>query len=299
MARSVSARMADHGRRLQAMLGFGQSADSFAHCRTAMIESLKPVSTASVPCKICGGAAPLYGVVDFNKSCLEAGGQRLQLAGVPIYYRRCVECKFVFTDAFDGWSTDQFKAHIYNHDYKIVDPDYETLRPRENAEVVGRLWGALKDQTRVLDYGGGNDVFCASMREKGFAAAVTYDPMVPEFARRPEGKFELVTSFETLEHLPDPNAGIGIMTECTAETGLIFFTTFAQPAEFDNVGLHWWYVGPRNGHISIFSRDALTRAFRRYGYNLASFSDNVHLAFRTLPPFLAHLNTKVQNRADK
>ena len=173
-----------------------------------MIDSLKPASAAALPCKICGSATALYGVVDFNKSCGEANGIRLPLSGVPIYYRRCANCEFLFTDAFDGWSDEQFKAHIYNDGYGAVDPDYETVRPHSNADVVKQLWGPHKAQTRVLDYGGGNDAFCAALRADGFPVAVSYDPMVPAHARRPQGKFEVVTCFETLEHLPDPVGGI-------------------------------------------------------------------------------------------
>jgi len=110
--------------------------------------------------------------------------------------------------------------------------------------------------------------------------------MTPEYAHRPQGKFELVTCFETFEHLPDPNAGIAFILEHVAETGLILYSTFAQPAPFDNFGLAWWYVGPRNGHISIFSRKALSIAWGRHGYKTVSFSDNVHLAFRTCRHFL-------------
>ncbi|MGB6446404.1 MAG: class I SAM-dependent methyltransferase [Xanthobacteraceae bacterium] len=186
-----------------------------------MIDPLKPVTTAPTLCKICGGAAPLYGVVDFNKSCEEA------------YYRRCANCHFVFTDAFDDWSADQFKTHIYNDDYRMVDPDYKTTRPRGNAEVVARLWGEHQKDTRVLDYGGGNGEFCTVLR------AETFDPMVPEFSRRPNGKFDLVTSFETLEHLPDPRAGIASPLESAADPGVVLFTTLVQPAEFDNFGVNW------------------------------------------------------------
>ena len=257
-----------------------------------MIDSLRPFSAAAVPCKICGGAAAPYGVVDFHKSCAEAtNGVRLPLSGVPIYYRRCAVCDFLFTDAFDDWSHDQFKAHIYNDDYQTVDPDYRTRRPSENARFVAQLWDAHKAQTRVLDYGGGNDVFCTALRAGGFQAAITYDPMTPEHARRPSGKFELVTCFETLEHLPDPAGGIASILEYAAETGLIFFSTCTPPTGFNNYGLHWWYVGPRNGHISIFSRQSLKRAFAVHGYKYVACSDNLHLAFRKLPPFLAHLDT--------
>jgi hypothetical protein len=252
-----------------------------------MIDSLRPLSTALMPCKICGAAAALYGVVDFHKSCAEPNGVRLPFSGVPIYYRRCATCDFVFTEAFDDWDHNQFKAHIYNDGYQTVDPDYQGARPRANAEVVARIWGPHKKETRVLDYGGGNDEFCAALRVSGFPMAVTYDPMSPDYARRPDGKFELVTCFETLEHLPDPVAGIASILECAAEPGLIFFTTYAQPADFNNYGLQWWYVGPRNGHVSIFSKQALTHAFGQHGYKIVSFSDNIHAAFKTLPSFFA------------
>jgi 2-polyprenyl-6-hydroxyphenyl methylase/3-demethylubiquinone-9 3-methyltransferase len=254
-----------------------------------MIDSLRLASTEPVPCKICGSAALLYGVVDFNRNCEIPNGAKLALAGTPIYYRRCPQCKFLFTDAFDDWSIEQFKTHIYNDEYEVVDPDYCSLRPRANADVVARLWGAIKAETRVLDYGGGNDVFCTVLRDAGFPIAVTFDPMVPEHAMRPEGKFDLVTSFETFEHLPDPAAGIASILEFAAEPGLIFFTTLLQPMDIEQQRLNWWYVGPRNGHVSLFSREALTKAWNRYGYRVASLNDNTHFAFRTLPTFLAHL----------
>ncbi len=256
--------------------------------------ALKPVSAAPSPCKICGNMAPLYGVVDFHKCCEEQRGFRLPLSGVPIYYRRCRACGFLFTDAFDDWSDHQFKAHIYNDDYHRVDPDYRTERPASNAETVVRLWDAIKATTRILDYGGGNDGFCTVLRQNGFPNAVTYDPMVPEYAHRPPGKFDLVTCFETLEHLPDPAAGVSSLIECVAEPGLILYSTLLQPANLGECGLAWWYVGPRNGHISLFTTQALATVWGRRGYKTVSLANNFHLAFRTLPSFLAHL----QGRAD-
>ena len=263
--------------------------------------TLRPVSTAAIPCKICESPAPLYGVVDFNKCCEEARGFRLPLSGVPIYYRRCPKCGFLFTDAFDDWSVDQFKAHIYNDDYRLVDPDYQTKRPSDNADSVVRLWGAIKGDTRVLDYGGGNDTLCAILRQSGFAAAITYDPMIPQFAQRPPGKFDLVTCFETLEHLPDPAAGIAALVDAVAEPGLIFYSTLLQPENLGQYGgAAWWYVAPRNGHISLFTKQALALAWGRHGYkNVTIGANNVlHLAFRTLPSLLAHLQSKADSMSN-
>jgi SAM-dependent methyltransferase len=257
-----------------------------------MLDTLRPITAAPVPCKICGGASLLFGVVDFHKSCEEPNGLRLSLSGVPVYYRRCANCRFVFTDAFDDWSPDQFKTHIYNDDYGMVDPDYKTERPRSNAEVVAQLWGEHRKNTRVLDFGGGNGALCTALRENGFPVAEAFDPMVPEFARRPVGKFDLVTSFETFEHLPDPMAGIASILESAADPGAVLFTTLLQPADFDNHGVNWWYIGPRNGHVSIFSKQALSIAWSRHRYQVASLNDLIHLAFRNLPPYLTHLQKK-------
>jgi len=147
--------------------------------------TLKPISAAPVACKICDNATGLYGVVDFNKSCEELRGSHLPLSGVPVYYRRCGACGFLFTDAFDDWSESQFRTHIYNDDYIAVDPDYQTTRPNANAIGVAQLWDKHKAGMRVLDFGGGNDVFCSALRANGFPVAVTYDPMVPEHATPP------------------------------------------------------------------------------------------------------------------
>ena len=108
--------------------------------------------------------------------------------GTPIYRRRCAQCKFLFTDAFDDWSIEQFMTHIYNDEYELVDPDYRLLRPRANADVVGRLWGAIKAGTRSSHYGGGNvRILHRVFRDAGFPEAVTFTRTMPEHATRPEG----------------------------------------------------------------------------------------------------------------
>jgi 2-polyprenyl-6-hydroxyphenyl methylase/3-demethylubiquinone-9 3-methyltransferase len=88
------------------------------------------------------------------------------------------------------------------------------------------------------------------------------------------------------------------MLEFAADPGIVFFTTYARPADSEQLGMNWWYIAPRNGHVSIFTKQALTFAFERHGYKFASFSDNVHLAFRTLPPFLAHVQKKATGSGD-
>jgi|SRR3984893_17413219 len=238
-------------------------------------------------CKICGGCSPLFGVVDFHKSCIEAQGKCLNLSGKPIYYRRCTACGFLFTDEFDDWSSEAFLKYIYNNDYAVVDPDYVAARPTNNAKLIEQAFQASRDTLSILDYGGGNGLLAQLLEEHGFKAA-TYDPF-STFSARPQGPFDLITCFEVLEHLPFPDRTVLDMTGLLASEGVILFSTLTQPSNIAELGLGWWYVGPRNGHVSLYSQRALAILFEKHGLQLASFSELVHMAFRKLPEFAAHL----------
>jgi len=81
----------------------------------------------------------------------------------------------------------------------------------------------------------------------------TYDPLVPQFAAHPPGRFDLVVAFEVLEHTPDPPTTLAEMDQFMDHNGMIFFSTGVLGPEFEQSGIQWWYVGPRNGHVSIYS----------------------------------------------
>ena len=249
-----------------------------------MFMVVKPDARA---CKICHSASPLFGVVDFHKSCIEAQGKILELSGRPIYYRRCVSCGFVFTDEFDDWSTEAFLAHIYNDDYVTVDPDYISARPVSNARVVADTFRTMKDSLTILDFGGGNGVLASHLTSEGFNAT-TYDPF-SRFVERPSGPFNVITCFEVMEHTPFPSRTAAEMSSLLADEGVILFSTLTQPADFDKLRLHWWYASPRNGHVSLYSRQSLALLFQQQGMQLVSLSDLVHIAFRKLPAFASHL----------
>jgi SAM-dependent methyltransferase len=257
------------------------------------LAKLTPVSDDPVPCKICGAAAAPMGAVDFNKNCEEPRGTVLPPSGVAIRYRRCAACGFVFTDSFDHWSEREFADNIYNDGYAAIDPDGLGTRPNFNATELLRAFETSKAVLSVLDYGGGTGILARALREGGFRKAETYDPFVAEHAGLPPGPFDLVTSYETLEHHPRPLVAIREMAERTAKRGMVLFSTLLQPADFDRIGLGWWYIAPRNGHISIFSRRALRLAWHNEGMVLGSIGDSLHVAFRNLPDFARHLFKKM------
>jgi 2-polyprenyl-6-hydroxyphenyl methylase/3-demethylubiquinone-9 3-methyltransferase len=248
-----------------------------------------PVTNPSVvSCKLCAGAAPLFGVVDFNKTCLEFDRKKLPLSGIPIYYRRCQQCGFLFTTAFDDWSPRAFIQHIYNADYHIIDPECELTRPTNNLAMVDEWLSEIKSQVRILDYGGGNGKLAELLRGAGYAAE-SYDPYTIGDVR-PSAQFNVITCFEVMEHSHTPRMTVADLSSFLAKDGIIILSTSVQSADFEANGLNWWYVAPRNGHVSIHSRASLARLFGNAGCNVVTHAgNNYHLAFASLPPFVAGL----------
>jgi SAM-dependent methyltransferase len=250
---------------------------------------LRPTGPAPASCKLCGGAARLFGAIDFNRSCEEIRGKFLPVAGIPVPYRRCTACGLVYTEAFDDWSHADFERHIYNAGYSEVAADYEEVRPTNMAAFITRLFAEARHGLDILDYGGGNGVLAARLKTAGFPRVETYDPFHPAHRTRPDRRFDLVTCFETLEHMPDPTRGAADIAALLKPDGLLLLSTLVQPADFEAQGMAWWYIGPRNGHVTLHSRASLTALWAGQGLQLASFNDNLHVAFRTLPPFARHL----------
>lgn len=247
--------------------------------RAADLAACKPATA----CKVCGAAASLYGVADFNKSCEELRGKYLPLLGVPVYYHRCGSCGLVFTEALDRWEKTDYRTHIYNERYVEVDPDYVEARPRTHAAIV-LAFLRRRRSARHLDYGGGNGRLSALLSADGIDSS-TWDPM-DEGASPPAGRFDLVTAFEVFEHTPVPQTTLQEMLDfCDAKTPLIFFSTYVidkiPPRSMD-----FWYLSPRNGHITIHTESSLQALSRRFDLRLHHFGNGFHLAYRHLPSWV-------------
>ncbi len=249
-----------------------------------MQAKFEAITARQQPCKCCGASSPLYGVVDFHKNCLKVTLPALGLSGIPIYYYRCPVCKFLFTATFDSFTEEDFRTYIYNQDYHLVDPDYREIRPRGNANFLCNLFTGPKPKS-VLDYGGGDGLLAQVLNSTGLLPVDTYDPSVPRHATRPSRRYDCIFSFEVLEHATNPGRTIWDMNDLLTPDGLILFSTVLQPEDFEQQGLNWWYVGPRNGHVSLYAHGSLLKLIKPYGFALASFNDTLHALFRKIPDF--------------
>jgi SAM-dependent methyltransferase len=83
------------------------------------------------------------------------------------------------------------------------------------------------------------------------------------FFTPPELRFDIVISREVVEHFTDPRGSFELMKRLLKPGGVIAFqTNLYLPDEHDR---SWGYIGPMNGHISLYSRQALRELQRRLG----------------------------------
>jgi SAM-dependent methyltransferase len=241
-------------------------------------------------CPVCNEACSLLDVVDFNKSCEEARGKFLGLAGIPVYYALCGKCGFCFAPELVTWELEEFEERIYNDEYVFVDPDYIETRPRANAANLIAMFGDRARSIKHLDYGGGSGLLAKVLSESSWQS-ISYDPFVDRNVSIEQlGKFDLITAFEVFEHVPDVQELMSNLRSLLSQNGLVLFSTLLLDGNINsNQRISWWYASPRNGHISLFSRKSLVILAQDSGLNFGSFSEGSHVFFTKIPPWADHI----------
>lgn len=247
------------------------------------------------PCKICGSNSLLCGLVDFSICGADrlAGKKIDPYIGVPVYYRQCENCGFVFTTAFDGWSPQDYQRNIYNDDYSRHDPDFMGARPLQWTELICSSFPELSSK-HILDYGSGLGLLAQNLAQRGFQNVHSYDPYNADHEKRllPDSRFDIVLAIEVFEHHPDPVHLIADLDVLLEEDGIIFFSTLlVEPAIIESGISNWWYCAPRNGHISFYSTEALAKLASKKNLSGGSFNNSIHFFCKGEIPSLISRNS--------
>jgi 2-polyprenyl-6-hydroxyphenyl methylase/3-demethylubiquinone-9 3-methyltransferase len=232
------------------------------------------MTVATRRCKCCDAEAIPFAALDFSRTCEDRHAAPFPPSGEMVSYFRCQGCGFIFTDHFDAWSPDAMAQKIYNADYRYADPEFAETRPTSTAADLVRWLGGVRSDIAALDYGGGEGKLARLMRDNGF----DYDSYDPFFADNalPARRYDLVTSFEVVEHSADPYGNLATLLSFTKPNGAVLVSTALQPPDVTG---DWWYIAPRNGHISIHSARSLQHLARRLGVHVLTI-DSTHLLYR-------------------
>ena len=90
---------------------------------------------------------------------------------------------------------------------------------------------------------------------------------------------------EVIEHCHNLDAVLLYLSKHLARDGIIHIQTLLHSFPTPEDILSSWYIAPRNGHISIFTFQALAVMFRRYGINIVQTIFGV-VGFRQKPTFV-------------
>jgi 2-polyprenyl-6-hydroxyphenyl methylase/3-demethylubiquinone-9 3-methyltransferase len=248
-------------------------------------------------CKICGGVSEFFTAVESGKHCNLQIPAAVSGSGQRVEYYRCLNCDFIFTDFLDAYSILDLKTSIYNDAYVDFDPLYPKIRPQINARFLRAILQEsflANECPRVLDYGAGNGLL-STLVGGGFAVE-NYDALNPDFDTLPSGPIDVIFSAEVVEHMPFPRVFVDDWSACLAELGCVIFSTKLQPSDIDVIRADWWYLGPRNGHVSFFTEKSLQTLCARAGLRYESLTEDWHIAYKN-PGHRVDISTLQRNMA--
>lgn len=201
-------------------------------------------------------------------------------------YVRCHRCALLYLNPRPAPADlpDYYPAEYHA---AWVDAAAASQLHRENAQRTALVTAACAELGRALDVGCGTGDFLAMLRERGWdvtgtewsagAAALTtarhgFPVLVGELDTLglAEARFDLITLWHVLEHLPDP---VAVLRECyrvlAPEGLLVVATPNAGSLALRVFGRHWYHLdAPR--HLSLWTPALLVRVAESLGYQRVS-----------------------------
>ena len=172
----------------------------------------------------------------------------------------------------------------YHNASRTADAPALLRSPFENEKLdLLRAWGIIKPAGLVLDVGASRGEFLALMGREGWRGiGVEANAQVAQWGRDqwgidvrsgdldtltlPERAFDLVTLWQTLEHLPDPLAALGSIRGMLHPGGaLVVAVPNLDSLQARLFGPDWYHLDPPR-HLYHFSPRTLELLLRRAGF---------------------------------
>jgi hypothetical protein len=197
-------------------------------------------------CRLCGGDT----VFAFRK---------LLIGKHSVSFFRCGTCSSLQSEA-PYWLDEAYGTDV---DALDTGAAQRVLHCVALTHCVLRLLG----YRTTLDFGGGSGLLCRLLRDAGHDA-YWYDQYsrpgyATGFVGSPTGSYDLITSFEVVEHFPNPSRDFEALFSGKPKALLLITELYSGQGE------DWPYLAPEEGqHIFFYSPDGLETIARRFGYHL-------------------------------
>ncbi len=229
-----------------------------------------------------------------------SGRSELKFEEAPFSVRRCVDCGLVFVsprltaealhrDVYSEqyWRSDRPREHGYA-DYAKDEPLYlKTFRRRRG--LVARH---CPEPGRVLDIGCAAGYFLRVMQAEGWdVLGVEPSPIAERAAshlgqdrvwhgtldsapadRCPPGSFDLVTMWDVIEHVPDPQQLLREAKSMLAPGGTLILETQNVDSRFASMLGKRWHHYKHREHLYHFNPDTVQRLLGQSGFEVVDNS---------------------------
>lgn len=213
-----------------------------------------------------------------NQNCILCSGKRLR--PLPRYQRahlvKCNDCGFVFCEKIP--SVNELSAYYGNY------PRFSELSPitvKRYNEILDKF-EPFKQTNNLLDMGCSNGLFLECAKKRGWNVYGTEfaddciangaknnikifksDALTPEFFNL---KFDIITSFEVIEHINTPNPEIELIKKVLRKGGAYYVTTPNFNALSRFVLKEKWNVIEYPEHLSYYTPRTLTKLMQKHGF---------------------------------
>lgn len=189
-----------------------------------------------------------------------------------VRYYQCPACGFVETEK-PYWLEEAYKRPINKTDVGILERNYQLRNI-----VATLLYFYFDIHKPMLDYAGGYGIYTRIMRDLGFdyywSDPYTINLFAEGFEFTDKKKIEVITTFETFEHLENP---VEEFSKIVSISKNIIATTQILPSPVPHP-TEWWYYGLEHGqHISLYTKKSLEILAKKFGLQYYSNNINLHI----------------------
>ena len=192
-------------------------------------------------------------------------GHALVLEKYQVDYFRCPKCGFIQTEE-PHWLSEAYTEALAALDVGVIQRNLDF-----SARAAATISLMFPSGKKFLDYGGGHGTFVRLMRDRGFnffwKDLYAKNIHARTFEHAEDTRYDLVTAFEVLEHMPNPLEDI---SQAFALSDNVLATTSLVP-EPPPRPPKWWYYLCRSGqHISFYTSAALQELARHFDRQVLS-----------------------------
>jgi len=162
----------------------------------------------------------------------------------------CPNCGLVSVPRTFWLSEDEERVRYAHHDNTSSNDGYVQFL----GQVADVVAGLAMDQTRVLDFGSGeNAVLADILRRRGFDCTA-YDPLYGQGQAALHSRYDIMILCEVIEHLRDLRGEMQSIKRCLGSGGRVVVRTQCYPS-VDAVA-SWWYARDAT-HLHFFAERTL------------------------------------------